>query len=143
MISLGNAAKTLGISKPTLSKAISRGQLSAQKNEDGSFSIDPSELMRWYENAKHRFQSRPVAALQPPTPANDPADTELKLQAARLEIELQGLRVLLRVHREQIDDLKAERDKILGLVDTAHRMITYEGAKSRRLWSWFKEKKSA
>jgi hypothetical protein len=143
MITLGNAAKTLGVSKPTLSKAISRGQLSAQKNEDGSFSIDPAELMRWFENAKHRFQGRPVVALQPPTPANDPSDADLKVQAARMEIELQGLKVLLRVHREQIDDLKAERDKILGLVDTAHRMIAYEGSKARGFWGWFKEKKSA
>src|SRR4051812_19515877 len=49
MVTLGNAAKQLGISKPTLSKAIAKGHLSATRREDGSFAIDPSELVRWWD----------------------------------------------------------------------------------------------
>jgi excisionase family DNA binding protein len=45
---LGQAAKATGTSKPTLSRAIKSGRLSAQKQEDGSYLIDPAELHRVY-----------------------------------------------------------------------------------------------
>jgi hypothetical protein len=44
MPTLGNAAKTLGISQPSLPKPISRGHLSAAERNNDSFAIDPSEL---------------------------------------------------------------------------------------------------
>jgi len=43
---LGKAAKTVGKSKTTLHRAIKSGRISAIKSEDGSYSIDPSELHR-------------------------------------------------------------------------------------------------
>ena len=45
---LGQAAKATGISKPTLSRAVKSGKISAQKQGDGSFIIDPAELHRVY-----------------------------------------------------------------------------------------------
>jgi excisionase family DNA binding protein len=45
---LGEAAKQAGVSKPTLSKAISNGRLSAEKQPDGSYRIQPAELFRVY-----------------------------------------------------------------------------------------------
>ena len=44
---LGTAAKRLGISKPTLSKHIRNGKLSAKKLESGAFAIDGAELARF------------------------------------------------------------------------------------------------
>jgi excisionase family DNA binding protein len=143
MVTLGNAAKQLGVSKPTISKAISRGHLSATRRDDGSFAIDPSELVRWWEGARHRFHSQPVSDFQPSThsvdsgnqPGNpsDPvngqpvsADTELRVQMARLETELVGIKELLAVHKDQIADLRSERDKLLGQVDAAHRLLTHQ-----------------
>jgi excisionase family DNA binding protein len=159
MITLGNAAKQLGLSKPTISKAISRGHLSATRRDDGSFAIDPSELMRWWEGAKHRFHSQRVSHLQPSTHSDDsetadgnavdshkgdnPGNGEsnpVLIQIARLEAELAGVRELLKVHREQIDDLRGERDKLLGQVDATHRLLTHHQSQSaspapeRRSW---------
>lgn len=150
MITLGNAAKQLGISKPTLSKAISKGQLSAAKREDGSFAIDPSELMRWWEGVRHRFHPQPVSDLQAATLSDsngnssngatgnpvsgNGSDIEVRVQMARLEAELAGIKDLLRVHREQIDDLRGERDKLLSQVDSAHRLLTHRGGEKRSWW---------
>jgi excisionase family DNA binding protein len=159
MITLGNAAKQLGLSKPTISKAISRGHLSATRRDDGSFAIDPSELMRWWEGAKHRFHNQPVSHLQPSTPSTGSGTTNsngvdeskdgntadgngnpVLVQIARLEAELAGVRELLRVHRDQIEDLRSERDKLLGQVDSAHRLLTHHQTKPepvpapRRSW---------
>ena len=43
---LGQAAKAAGVSKTTLRRAIENGRLSASRNDDGSYEIDPAELHR-------------------------------------------------------------------------------------------------
>lgn len=43
---LGEAAKATGKSKPTIQRAIKNSIISASRNEDGSYSIDPAELHR-------------------------------------------------------------------------------------------------
>ena len=48
MLSLAQAAKTVGKSKPTLLRAIRTGGLSVTTQDDGSYPIDPAELMRAY-----------------------------------------------------------------------------------------------
>ena len=127
MITLGNAARQLGLSKPTLSKAITRGQLSATRREDGSFAIDPAELMRWYESARHRFHRQPGAnagdRLQPSTGQDDGATgsassaDDLPIRFARIEAELAGMQQLIEAEKrraeaaeKRADEIRAERD---------------------------------
>ena len=45
---LGEAAIAVGKSKATISKAIKTGRISAEKQLNGSYKIDPSELHRVY-----------------------------------------------------------------------------------------------
>lgn len=109
MITLRNAAKTLGISKPVLSKAITRGHLSAAKRDDGSLAIDPSELSRWWESAGHRFQAATTGDSQPPTDAdggNFPANTNAvhELHVRIVEAEVKALRELLEAERRRSDE---------------------------------------
>ena len=129
MVTLGNAAKQLGISKPTLSKAISKGHLSAARREDGSFAIDPSELVRWWDGVKHRFQPQPVVDLQPATSSEhtETASTdgvanqqrehsgnggnEVARRLAALEAEVRGLRELVAEVKASRDDAKATADQ--------------------------------
>lgn len=47
-LTLGQAAREAGISKPSLSAAIKKGRVSAEKNESGVYEIDPAELFRVY-----------------------------------------------------------------------------------------------
>jgi excisionase family DNA binding protein len=60
-VTLGTASRQCRVSKGTLSRAISRGKLSATRNEDGSWKIDHAELARYLEANQHRFRSEPVA----------------------------------------------------------------------------------
>jgi excisionase family DNA binding protein len=46
MYTIGTAAKATGKSKSTISRDVEKGKISAVKNEDGSFAIDPAELHR-------------------------------------------------------------------------------------------------
>ena len=48
-LTLSQAAKHVGINKATLSRYIKQGKISAVKQEDGSYHIDPSELDRLRE----------------------------------------------------------------------------------------------
>ena len=86
---LGVAAKQAGISKPTLSKAIKSGRISAEKQPDGSYRIQPAELFRVYQQP-------------PPAGLLDSADNaqETRLPAG----EIEGL-------RERLALLTAERDR--------------------------------
>jgi excisionase family DNA binding protein len=45
-LSLSQAAKESGTSKPTLSRWIAKGRVSAERQQDGSYLIDASELDR-------------------------------------------------------------------------------------------------
>ena len=112
MLTLGQAAKTVGLSKPTLSKAITRGHLSATRREDKSFAIDPAELMRWYEEAKHRFLETREKFRQASTPDAAGATTELPALYAALEAEVAGLKALLAEIRESRDDWKGQATRL-------------------------------
>jgi hypothetical protein len=77
MYSLAQAAKAAGKSKPTIARAIKAGKLSATRGEDGSYTIDPSELARVY----------PLAAAQCPRLAlvgGDGCRRKLQLEKGRL-----------------------------------------------------------
>lgn len=93
----GTAAKAVGKTKSTITKAIASGKLSAIKNDNGAWEIDASELYRVY----------------PPTPLEtvkiEQNNTLKETDGNSKEIE--ALERLLKAAEEQIDDLKADRDE--------------------------------
>ncbi|MDQ1902828.1 hypothetical protein RAH32_20645 [Paracoccus sp. WLY502] len=103
---LGDAAKATGKSKTTLHRAIKSGRISAIKAEDGSYSIEPSELHRVFP---------PVTAVTPLEPLlrDDEERLSNTLAALRIQLEMQEKerereRALL---QETIADLREDRDK--------------------------------
>ena len=104
---LGEAAKVTGMSKAALSRAIKRGTISAEKQPNGSFKIEPSELHREY----------PVAAEQQD---NAPPDAT-KLHTQNIE-----LRAKLEAAAQRLID----KD---GVIDDLRRRLDTEGEERRRL----------
>ena len=47
-LSIREAAREGGVSKSTVLRAIQRGRLSAGRDDDGNYNIEPSELFRVY-----------------------------------------------------------------------------------------------
>ena len=93
----GTAAKAVGKTKSTITKAIASGKLSAIKNDNGAWEIDASELYRVY----------------PPTPLETveiEQDDTLKEMGGNSK-EIEALERLLKAAEEQIYDLKADRDE--------------------------------
>ena len=97
MFTLGEAAKETGLAKSAISRAIKSGRLSAVRQENGSFAIDPAELFRVYpRNGCPEQKSERLATQE---------DTD----AQRREIAL--LRELLEEVRGERENLRADRDR--------------------------------
>lgn len=120
---LGTAAKATGKSKATISRAIKNGRLSATKNSDGTFSIDPAELHRVYE------------------PLQLNGDNTVELRASEASNETMVLRREIELLNERIQDLKDERD---GWRAQADRLLLVHGKprEQRSLLSWLGFRKS-
>jgi excisionase family DNA binding protein len=131
---LGQAAKSVGRSKPTLAKAIKTGRLSAVRADDGSYRIDPAELHRVYP-----ITGEPAGTMQ----RSDTPPVETAIPG-----ELEGLRNLLterdRLVAEQaseIRDLRArldasEAERRATQVQLTAILTDQRAIPARRWWHW-------
>ena len=98
-VSASQAAKMVGKSVPTITRAIKKGKLSADPNPDGGWLIDPSELARVWKVTPLKGNATP-SSLERDTP-NEMGVLQVKLDAKDERIaDLE----------KQIEDLRGERD---------------------------------
>lgn len=118
-LSANRAAKEAGIAKKTLLEAISSGKLSASKNDRGHWEIEPAELFRAYPKTGFLEPEKPQPTLQ--------GNQEKTSENGTLEIEVKML-------REQIDTMTAERDRErVQLVDQIEDLRSrLDGAEAER-----------
>jgi excisionase family DNA binding protein len=131
-VTLGQAAKQLGIGKATLSRYIKQGKLSAQKQEDGSYRIDVSELDRVREIMRPHTEQ---AAEHSATP----------IETSMLQREIDLLRETLAQRDKHIEDIKSERDKWARMAESLQeekqKLLTDgRGGSKRGLWGWLSGK---
>ena len=121
---LGQAAKATGISKPTLSRAIKSGKLSAQKQPDGSFFIDPSELHRVYRSVTATGNDNRNME-QSETPDN-PKVLQAQLEALREERERERRQLQATIDdlRHRLDEEAAERRQSAGEIRRLTLLLT-------------------
>ncbi len=105
---LGEAAKATGKSKAAISRAIKLHRISATKQEDGSFQIDPAELHRVYPSVQVKQATQQL-------PVNTDATAEIR-----------ELRAKLGAAAERI----ADKDGVID--DLRHRLDT-EGEERRKV----------
>jgi hypothetical protein len=98
---LGSAAKATGKSKPTIQRAIKSGKMSAIKNEDGSYIIDPAELHRVFQTVTHD--------------SNDTGDMKQNDTPIFNSALQHGFDAL----HELVDNLKNERDDLRRRLDNS------------------------
>ena len=125
MFTLGTAARHVGKSKPTISKAIKDGKLSAKK-VNGVYQIDPSELSRVYPNTPpSEALTGPQRAISTSVPLALSEQRNAHLEAAVEEL------------KARLDDMKAERDRALqdARDDRNKVMALLEDQRPRSFWS--------
>lgn len=149
--SVSRAARETGLSKSTISRAIKSGRVSATRQHDGSYHIEPAELFRVYprgvaqpsSDARHDAPRNPHEEA-PATPSNEVALLKLKL-AMTEELLLQE-RENSKRQQETVQDLRkrldAATDKVLALAQPtqpashAPHDAVRNPQKGRRWWSW-------
>jgi len=104
---LGAAARHLGYSKSTLTRAVHSGKLSATRREDGSYVIDAAELVRAFP-PRPSTTGLPTGAMMHQTPGLD--EGVIPVVERFTERERDALLELIREHREQIIDLRRRLD---------------------------------
>jgi excisionase family DNA binding protein len=121
--SLREAAEQAGASKSTIFRAIKAGRLSATRDDDGNFAIDPAELFRVYpprSRAAVPAQLETRSEGQDATPSSNseqPDETvfEMRLQQVREQAALEARAKLAEERltdlKQQLDELRRQRDK--------------------------------
>ena len=107
-----------GVGKTTISRAIASGRLSAQRNDDGGYAIDPAELGRVYDLDASRLEKGPAAD-------NDEGDSDGRAERAEtlaeriereseiriLEAQIAALRELIAGEQARREAAEADRDR--------------------------------
>lgn len=119
MISPSEAADMVGKSKSAILRAIKSGTLSATRDDNNHFQIDPSELGRVFEILP---EDKRTAAPQDAAPEAARSGTTREIDKRLLESKLQQLQDTIdlerrltdrerRQYQETIDDLRARLDR--------------------------------
>lgn len=120
---LGEAAKAVGFSKPTLSRAIKNGKLSAKRLDDGSYSIDAAELERWKDANGHRNGVAKRIATPAKIPETPPETSTLQAEVEKLRAQVQSDQRERGFLEQRIEDLKERAERAERKEDQLHALL--------------------
>ncbi len=136
-LSLSQAARESGTSKPTLSRWIAKGKVSAERQQDGSYLIDPSELDRIKDLMRNGNGSS--------NPNMKQSETSQETSALRREVELLRERLddkdgVINDLRRRLDDETEERRtaqaKLTALLTDQRATAPQKAAEGRLARAW-------
>jgi len=117
---LGEAAKATGKSKTTVQRAITKGSISASKNENGRYSIDASELHRVF----------PMVSTDTVAQGSQ-VDTSRPPDETPLQVKIEALEAMLEREREALTEMRSDRD---AWKQQATALLSAPESKRRRWW---------
>ena len=118
---LGTAAKATGKSKTTIQRAIAKGTISAHKEKNGRYSIDPSELHRVFPMVSTDTVAQPSQV-----------DTSRPPDETPLQVKVEALEAMLEREREALTEMRSDRD---AWKQQATALLSGPG-KKKRWWPW-------
>lgn len=113
-LTLSEAVQMIGKSKSTLSRAIKSGRLSATRNADGTFSIDPAELLRAFPRATPQYEPKRVSE---PLHATSVAKTE--------QTEISALRDNLAKAEQRAAVAEAQAEERARALEASDRTVAH------------------
>ena len=125
-LTLRQAAAEVGRSKSTLLRSIQSGRLSAERQDDGGYLIDPAELFRVYEP---RTDARTDAVTQDAPAEFISENATLKAQREAVQEVVRRLDAQIADMKDDREDLRKDRDHWRAQADAAQRLLTDERAK--------------
>jgi hypothetical protein len=119
--SLKDAAAAAGKGKPAILKAIQSGKISAEKNANGEWQIEPAELHRVYPPVSGGTVSETGSKEPEETIGNPNGNSQLRQEVQFLREKLGDLERMTETERrqlsERIEDLRGERDRLLKVIE--------------------------
>jgi len=156
-LSIRQAAKAVGVSRSTLTRAIQLGRMSAHRRAEGEgYWVEPSELFRVFEpraacppDAEHPVEDQDAQGVDELDAQPGQGPTVLHIRLARMEERVKALEAVLEVERRradedrrraeaQADELRRERDRWAGVAETSQRQLTDLTAKRKGFAGWFR-----
>lgn len=119
---LGMAAKATGKSKTTIQRAIAKGLISATKQTNGRYSIDPSELHRVFPVTSSDTVAQPSQV-----------DVTRPSDETTLQVKVEALEAMLEREREALTEMRSDRD---AWKQQATALLGAPERKRRRWWHW-------
>lgn len=123
-ISIREAVKEFQVSRPTLTKALNNGKVSGEKNDNGTWMMEASEIARAY---------KPRASLP---------DKEHVKDSQKNTSEHHYMKGKLEALESYVDDLKEQRNKAESRAEAAEARVTAllsnQSAKHKKWWPWAK-----
>tara|TARA_R110000850_G_scaffold267110_1_gene397988 strand:- start:1778 stop:2149 length:372 start_codon:yes stop_codon:yes gene_type:complete len=119
---LGTAAKATGKSKTTIQRAIAKGTISAHKEKNGRYSIDPSELHRVFPMVSTDTVAQPSQV-----------DTSRPPDETPLQVKVEALEAMLEREREALTEMRSDRD---AWKQQATALLGAPEKKRRIWWPW-------
>jgi hypothetical protein len=133
MYNLASAAAATGANRSTILRAIKAGRLSAQRDAQGGWEVDPAELHRVF----------------PPLPAAAAAAQETAQRDALADALVTELRGVIADLRQDREDLRQDRDHWREAFQQQHRLLPsapQPGAQATpgdsglaRVWRWMRK----
>lgn len=117
LLSATQASKAVGKSVPTITRAIKKGKLSAEKRDGGGYGIDPSELFRVWPS---------ISIDSDATPSMLERETPSETSSLQREIDLL---------REMLDETKADRDEWKEQAKRVTLLVEDHNAKPKGFWA--------
>ena len=136
--SLNQAARETGVAKANILRAITRGRMSAAKNELGHYEIDPAEFYRVFPPRQSVPPPEPGPAPRADRPETGDATSWLEAELQRVsellavgrierERERNQLEAEVRFLRSRVEHADAERDALTAERNTlTARLLTYQ-----------------
>ena len=116
-LSASQAAKSVGKSVPTITRAIKKGKLTAKPRDGGGWIIDAAELFRVW-----------------PAVSND-TDENNTMLGSETTIEASALERELELTREMLNEAKADRDSWKEQAQKITALIEDQSARKKGFWA--------
>lgn len=112
LIPLSQAAKRLGVSRPTVYRWAKEGKFSVTQGTDGTKLVDMAELARVFPENVTSWNKQDAVRPAPDT------DGMLLVQAA-----LEATRESLKITQEQLAEARQREERLLGIVESQTRLL--------------------
>lgn len=129
-LTVRQAAEQVQVTRQTINRHIRQGKLSATRDHEGMQRIDTSELIRCYGP----FPPVPAASTGTSStkfqPSGEQATVAHQVEVERLKVRLEAAEAALAVAQERIAEGRADRDRLMEILDRQSRLLAAPAAAS-------------